>query len=71
VRIRDVEIARIDRRQVYITDGLEDGERVCLTPLEYVVEGMPVNPLQEEPDTREITGDNAVRAETLSNTEQS
>jgi hypothetical protein len=71
VRIRDVEIARIDRRRVYITGGLEDGERVCLTPLEYVVEGMPVNPLQEETDSKEISADNAVRATTLSDTEQS
>jgi hypothetical protein len=48
IQIRKVELARVDRDLITITGGLEKGERVCLTPLDFVVEGMEVNTIQQE-----------------------
>ncbi len=42
LRFRDVEVLRALRDEVVIRAGLESGERVCVSPLETVVEGMPV-----------------------------
>jgi RND family efflux transporter MFP subunit len=39
---RDVQVARANRREVVITRGLEPGDRVCISVLESVVEGMSV-----------------------------
>jgi hypothetical protein len=39
---RPVEIVRIERDQVVIGAGLAPGERVCVSPLQAVVEGMQV-----------------------------
>lgn len=39
---REVEVYKTDTQWAIITNGLYDGERVCLTPLEYAVMGMQV-----------------------------
>ena len=44
LRFREVQIKRLDREQVVISSGLENGERVCLTPLDTVTDGMLVEP---------------------------
>ncbi len=42
LRFREIEVIRQDGDEVVVRAGLETGERVCLTPLDTVVEGMPV-----------------------------
>lgn len=42
---RTVSVIKSDAEQVIITDGVEPGELVCLTALEFVVEGMAVEPV--------------------------
>lgn len=42
VRIRAIEIARVERERVVVRAGLARGERVVTTPLDTVVDGMPV-----------------------------
>ncbi len=42
LRIRSVAVLRTDREHVYISSGLSEGERVCVSALEVVSEGMRV-----------------------------
>lgn len=42
IDIREIEILRVDSTEVIVTSGLEDGERVCISPLTAVVDGMRV-----------------------------
>jgi RND family efflux transporter MFP subunit len=42
LRLRRVEVLRAEGERVYVASGLAAGERVCVTPLAAVVEGMPV-----------------------------
>ena len=51
LQYRTVEILRIYRDEIYITNGLNGGEVVCLSPLQTVVNGMLVSPVY--PDTTE------------------
>lgn len=44
---RTVGILRTERQEVLVDDGLEDGEVVCISPLEAVVEGMKVRTLHQ------------------------
>jgi RND family efflux transporter MFP subunit len=39
LRFREVEIAWSDRKDVYVSGGLEPGERVCITTVESVIDG--------------------------------
>ncbi|MEM7349558.1 MAG: efflux RND transporter periplasmic adaptor subunit [Acidobacteriota bacterium] len=48
LRIRDVEVVRVDREMVVVGDGLLAGERVCVSPLDTVVDGMRVRTLDVE-----------------------
>lgn len=52
---REVEVFRRLGNLVYISGGLKAGERVCLTNLDYIVEGMEVNDMArpEEPKADE------------------
>ncbi|MDQ7007569.1 MAG: efflux RND transporter periplasmic adaptor subunit [Acidobacteriota bacterium] len=52
---RPVDIYRLDGETAWIVGGLEDGERVCLTPLSRVVDGMRVRPFPQEPSDEAIT----------------
>jgi multidrug efflux pump subunit AcrA (membrane-fusion protein) len=42
LNIRPVQVLRAERQVAVISEGLEDGEWVCISPLEMAVEGMPV-----------------------------
>jgi RND family efflux transporter MFP subunit len=48
LHFRTVEILRKDSETVVISSGLEQGERICISPLEAVVEGMKVRVLNED-----------------------
>ncbi len=43
VRIREVRIVKSNTEIAIVTEGIKDGDRICLTPLEYAVDGMPVD----------------------------
>lgn len=45
LRFRTVELLRIERDEIVIRSGLSSGERVSLSPMQAVVEGMKVNPI--------------------------
>ena len=61
---RDVTVLKTDSKQVYIGDGVNDGESVCLTALEFVVEDMPVEPVQGE-DNLALIGSRGVQTSSL------
>lgn len=42
LRHRPVEVWRVERERVLVAGGLEAGERVCVSPLEFFVEGLSV-----------------------------
>ncbi|HAA78682.1 TPA: efflux RND transporter periplasmic adaptor subunit, partial [Candidatus Latescibacteria bacterium] len=42
LRYRDVTVLRADSEHIVITSGLQAGERVCISPLDTVVDGMRV-----------------------------
>lgn len=42
LRFRDVDILRVTRQDIVVRSGLSHGERVCLSPLEAVTDGMKV-----------------------------
>ncbi|MDP0500289.1 MAG: efflux RND transporter periplasmic adaptor subunit [Verrucomicrobiota bacterium JB022] len=46
---RDVSVYWSDSERAIISGGLQPGERVCLTPIIYFLEGMPVQPLTPDP----------------------
>jgi RND family efflux transporter MFP subunit len=48
LHFRTVEVLRKDSETVIINSGLEQGERICISPLEAVVEGMKVRVLNED-----------------------
>ncbi len=48
LHFRTVEILRVYRDDVYVSGGIEAGERIVISPLQTVVEGMRVQPLTEE-----------------------
>ncbi len=45
---RDVDIFKRERERVFVRSGLEDGERVCISPIEVVIDGMEVQVAQPE-----------------------
>jgi RND family efflux transporter MFP subunit len=47
LHFRQVSILRLEHDDVLISDGLADGELVCLSPMQTVVEGMRVQPVLE------------------------
>ena len=44
---RDVEIFRLEQDQVLISGGLMLGEKICISPIQAVVDGMSVRPVLE------------------------
>lgn len=50
LRFRDVEILRIERDFVVIADGLAEGERVLISPLQAALDGMQVRVLGDASD---------------------
>jgi hypothetical protein len=51
LRFRTIEPLRLHRDEVLIKSGLKAGERVCISPLQTAIEGMPVNPIVDTPLT--------------------
>lgn len=51
---RDVDIMRLENERVIIEGGLEDGERICLSPIQAVIDGMRVNVVDESPALAQI-----------------
>ena len=47
LRFRSVNILRLEQDDVLINEGLQDGELVCVSPMQTVVDGMPVTPVGE------------------------
>jgi RND family efflux transporter MFP subunit len=47
LRFRRVTILRLEHDEVLVSDGLQDGEQVCVSPMQTVVEGMQVQPVME------------------------
>jgi multidrug efflux pump subunit AcrA (membrane-fusion protein) len=47
LHFRQVSIMRLEHDDMLISSGLQDGELVCVSPLQTVVEGMRVDPLVE------------------------
>jgi len=43
LRSRKVTVIQSDENSAVITSGLEPGERICISPVEFVIEGMPVS----------------------------
>ena len=54
LRFREVEVLRIQGEEVVIAEGLENGERVCISPLEVVVDGMRVRLEGEATETTAV-----------------
>lgn len=48
LHFRDVDVLKADAETVVLSSGLEDGERLCLSPLETVVDGMHVRVVEEK-----------------------
>jgi len=55
LRLRAVEPLRLYQDEVFIKQGLRAGERVCISPLQTAVDGMPVNPLPTSDSDRPAT----------------
>ncbi len=53
LRYRRVEVVRAERERVIIASGLSDGERVCVSPLDAVVDGMMVRVAEAAESTGE------------------
>jgi RND family efflux transporter MFP subunit len=47
LHFRQVSLLRLEHDDILVSDGLENGELVCVSPLQTVVDGMLVNPVQE------------------------
>ena len=48
LRIREVDVLRIDGEDVLIRNTFTDGERLCVSPMQVVVDGMRVNPVPDD-----------------------
>lgn len=48
LRFRSVDTFRLGSEIVYISAGLNEGEQICISPLQAVVDGMPVRILEEK-----------------------
>ena len=51
---RSIDPLRLYRDEVLIRGGLEAGERVCISPLQTAIEGMPVQPVAEDADPDDL-----------------
>jgi RND family efflux transporter MFP subunit len=49
LRFRQVKILRLEHDEVLVSEGLAEGEMVCISPLQTVVDGMRVQPVVEQP----------------------
>ncbi len=49
LRYRQIEPLRLYEDEVLVSSGLSAGERVCISPIQTAVEGMPVKPVSDAP----------------------
>ena len=61
LRFRTVEVLRAERDQVIVAAGLRSGERVCVSPLDAVVDGMLVRVDRVPVTTPSPDADGAIR----------
>ena len=47
LRSKPVQVLRIDRDDVLVQGPLAEGERICVSPIQVVVEGMIVNAIED------------------------
>lgn len=47
LRFRQITLMRLEHDDILVSEGLQDGEMVCISPLQTVVDGMLVQPIQE------------------------
>ena len=47
LHFREVDILRLENERVLIKGGLRPGERICLSPLQAVVDGMPIRSIDD------------------------
>ena len=47
MHFREIEIFRLEEQQVLITGGIQPGEKICVSPIQAVVDGMAVQPVIE------------------------
>ena len=47
LHFRQVSLLRLEHDDILISEGLKDGERICISPLQTVVDGMLVKPVVE------------------------
>jgi multidrug efflux system membrane fusion protein len=48
LRFRDIELYRFDQDSVLIKSGLQVGELVNISPIQTVIDGMRVKPIQQD-----------------------
>lgn len=53
LRFRDIKLLRLYQNDLLIEAGLNDGERVCVSPLQTAIDGMTVNPVADTSATNE------------------
>jgi len=59
LEFRDVDLLRRTREEIYVRGGLKAGERVCLSPLEAVTDGMQVRTSTSESEADGTAGGDA------------
>ena len=47
LQFRQISLLRLEHDDILVSKGLQDGELVCVSPLQTVVEGMRVQPVME------------------------
>jgi multidrug efflux pump subunit AcrA (membrane-fusion protein) len=47
LHFRQVSLLRLEHDDMLVKDGLADGELVCISPMQTVVDGMLVNPVKQ------------------------
>jgi len=56
---RAVDVIRIDRDDVLVRGPLGEGERICISPLQIVIEGMPVRAIEDPAEVAERSASDA------------
>ncbi|UCE85943.1 MAG: efflux RND transporter periplasmic adaptor subunit [Deltaproteobacteria bacterium] len=54
LRIRAVDVLRVNREAAILRSGVRAGERICLSPLDAVVDGMKVRTVDEGPERTRV-----------------
>ena len=56
LRTKHVQVLRIDRDDVLVQGPLGEGERICVSPVQVVVEGMEVRTVEDQASSVPETG---------------